>query len=829
MAEDRVQLKQEELVGNEIVLNDINPKSNTKSIDDQSTGATLDKTLDRMWQSINNKLSRIVNSVNGRTGVVVLSASDVGLDKVDNVSLGDIKKWVINRMTQEFGYKRIELFNNLTEVESFISDNDETKQHKPYYSHHGFPGDERGYIGYIYMDPGTKKLHHTYMVIDTVGYTDNSIIYNETINDTTLNGGGIGVNIWKYEDALELYNAASDEKADSGLRINKDGIVPKVYYFDGVYGNGTPNDPDALLYYDKDSYPSDKTEMKQIVFFLNGQLMVNSANMYYSKHSFKINDLIITNFNDSLYRTKENDYTLPEGMNKTFLVRQTCIGQVTQAPTKENPDLIYHVNFYTLKPAVSRGLTYESNHRDSTDNITDNIISLDILHGFVRNKLSEFKTTINIVEDNVSGINALRNRDVYSTDVERNVVETVSPIGSTGDIFDDEDKRHSSNGVFISPDFSMCVIPQHTFTLDPFNPIPNWPLKAPGADTRHEPEDRRSLLGVNLLKGIQNGTIFGNGGATNLSGLRIMTDDEKLDSSVIGTDEELSFEYHSGGLSINTGSFLEIGNVSNKYLSKDTYYDSGKLNVRISEKHGLFDTGDNRIGIHLIENLNNLTGPSNVAGRNPLVITKPQHATDTDSPGLAMNFNADRGLICSKHTKNMLGNALGIKIHDITAYEGYPEDYCFNQYTCGGLRFINGYLAVRINNKEEPSAFNNVYGDYGLAIYPNNVLGISLSNTDSGLEFTEDGGIRVSNYCRPKELEPGGGLEYNEEGELKISEEYKPSFRNIELGDGLIWVDEEVEDDENQEDNMDDNEDDNEPKEPGEKEEEDDDDGGIHP
>ena len=87
---DRVQLKREETVGDDVVLSDINPKTNTQSIDDSVSGDSLDKTLDRMWQSINNKLSRIVNSVNGRTGVVVLSPEDVGLDQVDNVSLSDI-------------------------------------------------------------------------------------------------------------------------------------------------------------------------------------------------------------------------------------------------------------------------------------------------------------------------------------------------------------------------------------------------------------------------------------------------------------------------------------------------------------------------------------------------------------------------------------------------------------------------------------------------------------------------------------------------------------------------------------------------------------------
>ena len=248
---DRVQLKREETVGDDVVLSDINPKTNTQSIDDSVSGDSLDKTLDRMWQSINNKLSRIVNSVNGRTGVVVLSPEDVGLDQVDNVSLSDIKKWVINRLTQEFNNKRIALFDTLNDVRTYISDNDEAHKDKPFYSHHGFDGDDRAYIGYIWWDEGKRTLDETHMVIDTVGRTDNSIIYNEDINGRNLSGGGIGVNIWKYEDALELYNDASGGKADSGLRVNKDKLVGNLYHFDGVYGNGESDDTEALLWYTK--------------------------------------------------------------------------------------------------------------------------------------------------------------------------------------------------------------------------------------------------------------------------------------------------------------------------------------------------------------------------------------------------------------------------------------------------------------------------------------------------------------------------------------------------------------------------------------------------
>ena len=132
---DRTQLKQEEVVGNDVVLNDINPKTNTNSVDDSVSGTPLNQTIDRIWNAINNKLSRIVNSVNGRTGVVVLHADDVGLGNVDNVSYADIKNWVIERITEEFDYKDMMLCNNFSEVNAFINEhlNDRIFANKIFY------------------------------------------------------------------------------------------------------------------------------------------------------------------------------------------------------------------------------------------------------------------------------------------------------------------------------------------------------------------------------------------------------------------------------------------------------------------------------------------------------------------------------------------------------------------------------------------------------------------------------------------------------------------------------------------------------------------------
>ena len=231
--EDRVQLKQEEVVDNEIVLKDINPKSSTKSIDDSATGASLNETLDRMWNAINNKLSRIVNSVNGRTGVVVLTSSDVGLGDVNNVSFADIKQWVIDRLIDEFGNKRIKLLNSFDDLDDILIKNDKKDRNSAYFIEKLNNVDTRSYIGYIYLDESADKLSYMQMPINTIGKTDDSIIYNEKVGNVDMMYGGIAVNISSYEDALKLYEKAGT-KEEAGLYIDKTKIINSIKTGDGI-------------------------------------------------------------------------------------------------------------------------------------------------------------------------------------------------------------------------------------------------------------------------------------------------------------------------------------------------------------------------------------------------------------------------------------------------------------------------------------------------------------------------------------------------------------------------------------------------------------------
>ena len=121
--DDKVQLSRETIVGDEVVNEDIYPNTNTTSVNDDQSGTSLNETIERIWAAINNALARRVNSVNGRTGVVVLDSSDVGLENVDNISFNDIKSWVIDELNKQFGYKKIKLFANQTELETVITAN----------------------------------------------------------------------------------------------------------------------------------------------------------------------------------------------------------------------------------------------------------------------------------------------------------------------------------------------------------------------------------------------------------------------------------------------------------------------------------------------------------------------------------------------------------------------------------------------------------------------------------------------------------------------------------------------------------------------------------
>lgn len=682
MADNRVQLKREEIVGDSTALTDIYPKTNTASVDDNATGKPMSETLDALWNAINNKLSRIVNSVNGRTGVVELDANDVGLGNVDNVSFGDIKDWVINMLGQEFENKRLKLFDKMEDLDTFIVDagDDPAFENTSFYSVTGYGNDKRGFIGYIYKDPLTGKLIQTSKVINTVGYTDNSLLYNEG----RVPGGGLALNIWKYEDALEIYNDASGNKEESGLRIKKEKIAGRLLYYPNMYGDGTLTDPSALLY-----QIGQGGSAKEVKIFVN-DVDVAPRTVIRMRQELQLNDIIITNFGytDDYYI---ND-SLSSTMIDTLVRRQMSLGKVTKAPTTDDPDSDYEIQMYQLKPTLGRGLTYFKTHTDSVDD--DTAIGLDIMHGKFESVMGKQ------VDMNVSGINA------YSDPVDNGypVTEAVShPIVTPAGIVEETnvDSTGPNTGVFIATDSSIAITPHSLYNDTLANPLINYHYTGPDY---HQPDIDLSTIGVNLNKLTTNG-------GRNISGLRIDKGDDNT----------------SGGLSVNPGKFLIIEE-GPKYPS--TFYEAGMValdnDLHASIGPSFYDP--EKVGVLLYHAAAGGAFTWNRDGVQGGLRHMYNNEDDPTNSGLAVNIGM--GLSLSNYNRNgssildkknltpeQMANEynmpLAVNIVDVdNGADGIPErsGASDRENLYGGLRFIpdgsyGAVVGVRVND-------DNTFGGY---------------------------------------------------------------------------------------------------------------------
>lgn len=795
---DRIQLKREQVVGNEVALEDINPKTNTKSIDDSNSGVSLDETIDRLWNSINNKLSRIVNSVNGRTGVVILSSEDVGLGNVDNVSYADIKKWVIDRLEQEFNTKRIKLFESLDEVETFINEHqDKAYADIAYYSHHGYTDptnvayDLRGYIGYIYFDEDHQVMSHAYKVIDSIGYTDNSVLYNEKIEydepgvaDKDLHGGGLGVNIWKYEDALEIYNDVSGYKADSGLRIKKDKIIANVYYFDGVYGNGNASDEDAFLYFDTSTMPVDAKPVKikidgtELTPDVRYTINNNFGGINYLRQDVRLNDLIICNFNDENYiRRNPNegmDDLISDLMNPLLMNQNPAIGKVVKAPTPDNPNEEYEIDFYPIKPNIYRGLKKYDTHTEQTSpGLQGSAVGVGLIE--VSHLASYYGEPMYNGTSNVSGLNAFASYTAYnprtsSGNTDRSY-QTILPCGKSFNVFGDSGVNgNDDSSVYILPNYSLCVIPREAYTGTNNMRMPNWPIHAPETIDPCEGDagSHQSLLGINLTKFIDIDSEVGESYAVNISGLKV-TGDQPLTANWFGDGTGSTIiqpDHHSGGLSINVGKFLEIGSydtLDQTRTDKNRYYEDGKVNVRVDDTAGLDDTDSNKLGIK-IESQNITIGGGGYTGG--LTFSSGGNASVpgglTINPGLGIYFDKNYGDGPSSsgavsdpspmppHSSSPSHTVLTLGIADTlntAMYTGSDDrSNSARKYLYGGLRFAtnpseniagnHSVLSIRVNDSDNWGAFSEDFnidvsmqrGTKGICIDEENVLGIMPFN-----------------------------------------------------------------------------------------------------
>lgn len=814
MAEtNKVQLKREEVVGNETVLSDIYPMTDTVSVEDSSRGITLNQTLDRIFNDINDKISRQVNSVNGRTGVVVINAEDVGLGNVTNVSFTDIKQWVLDQLKKGFDDHRLRIFANLEDAIEFMNNHGEEHNGTPFYCEHGaihtgsFP-EFRSVIGVFIYDNSTNKLTMESRTINTIGKTDNSIIYNQQLGEKDYRGGILGVNIWKYEDALKIMNGISKE--ESGLYIDKSKIVANVYYYDGMYGNGQPDDADAFLYYDLTGV--DVSTLHSVEIRINGQWSSQQSSRHgpgvlplYLKQSISLNDIIITNFSDEKYydpntfQSSESGKIckgLYEGMIDDLTLNQFSIGKVTQAPDEQHPSRSYIIEFYTMKPNVGHGLKLFTTNDQSKINANSNMIGVDL----IESKMSREKDSSHTFQDiklNMSGINAFTYQDIptrtqtykSSPGVERRY-NVILPSGMTENVFDNDDANGTeSNGLHISTNYSLCLIPRNAFDpTDDEHPdnkagyLTNWPISAPPAPyDRDNPLSDETLLGINLEKVID--TSSTGSPVKNLSGLKINTESGGLTEKDLGySDDDTTIVYpdgnHSGGLSVNVGSFLGIGmdsDTSTKY--GDDYYNDGKVNVRIKEDGGLRDAGENDLEVALyVSHASPGTNEGNCQGG--LTFGYPGGLNPDDLKGITINRGL--GLRMSKYKTigdtSQYVDTIGVSIFDPGFADDDIDDLMVSgqkKVLYGGLRYLSGdaqhgymsAIGIRVNNTEDTidnTAGTRIKkGTKGLCIDDHNVLGVQLKD--------------------------GGGLTIDEDGCLIVNGGGGGSTPDIELGPGLIW------------------------------------------
>ena len=654
--QDRIQLKREEVVGEGVALSDINPITNAKSVDDDSSGVSLDVTLERIWQAINNSLSRVVNSINGRTGVVVITADDVGLGNVTNVSYATIQEWVVKEMMDQFGVKRLMLFDDESDMNAQMSGwvHDRGKVNVPFYIRHGSVDDAKAYIGYFTWDETTSGIVPVKKAIDTIGFADNSIIYNETINGRQLAGGGIGVNIWSGEDALYIYDESSNNKATSGLAIRKDKIAPELYVFKGLYGaDATEGDRNALIYTDNGSTPA--ADMKKLRININGVTITDPD--VYTCYTFKKGDIILTNFSDIEYRDSSGD--LNQNVDPLLVCRESMIGSITSVYDPTNAGSAYVIDFYPIKPYVGMGLKYYEVHTADTTNKRSNVLGIDLLTG---------KMTSAFVDANLSGINVFNAADRARVEEgEPKTNNTVLPDGQHT-----TQLPYATNSSFISPDFSMNVIPHNVYTGDNAV-IENWPSKSPNLSTVGEdaqPKADQTFLGVNLLKRLEDISGTSKKNAFNMSGLRVVNDAERIYNADIGkSDNDATDKLNgpgagsiSGGLMVNVGKFLEIGdNVGADSTAKQigNYYEGGKVNVRVNEL--FFKDNDNRLDL-------NLSHYSSYDGIDP---------NDTLAGGLTYTAGDDTDPDVNRTPGLTINRGMGLRMSHYNRFGEIPPKYSY--------------------------------------------------------------------------------------------------------------------------------------------------------
>lgn len=492
MSMDKVQLKQEELLDGQVVLSDINPVTNTKSIEDSANGLPMTETISRIWSAINNKLSRIVNSVNGRTGVVVLTSEDVGLGNVDNVSYEEIKQWVLDTFDELFGEGHFRLYPSLTAAKIDAASHGKEYNNIPFYAQSGesiskdvggvsqLVEDRRAYIGYFVLNQATGHIEiGDKKAINVVGWSDNSIVYvadeHETFygNGNPIPIGGIGVNIHVQEDALFVRNP-DGIKSESGLAIDKTKLVPNVYYFERLYKKSG----DALSGFLWDDTQPNDNKGDAISISVDGNVKTSAHYLYIENAAnapkYRVGDIVICTFRSKYTRNSESDSNKtvldpdPIHGDPSLMFRNTAIGRFDSAPSLDYPDAPYSISFSSIIPVVGYGLKLMGTHQNETK--SDVEIGINVPETSIT---PSWNTTPDNVRYNPTPITL--NIDTFNEQDPRHVVDSdgkltyhhsISGYGSYVTVPWEIDEGGSTGkhvyvgpGIHINMDQTLCIMP----------------------------------------------------------------------------------------------------------------------------------------------------------------------------------------------------------------------------------------------------------------------------------------------------------------------------------------------------------------------------------
>lgn len=632
MSIDKVQLKQEEVVGSDVVLTDINPITSTPSVMDPSSGSTMQETLDRIWNAINMKLTRVVNSVNDRTGVVVLQPDDVGLGKVDNVSFLEIKQWVLEQLKNAFKNKHLRLFDSSTQAIELKNTNDESLDNTPFYIERFSTDDKRAYIGYYYWDDVSNTLQFTYKPIRTIGSTDGSIVYDESyIEDGTehdYTGGKIGVKIHPDEDAM--YTVDTGNIATSGLRIDHAALKNDIIYVDSLYGEGmqslNTSDPTSLL------SAIQKYAGDPVVIYINDTLVQNETQ---TSRQFNMNtawtrridvgDVIITNFASRLDDTGGWVFGADSIASRNLVGQQPAIGRVTQIPDSDKNITTYEIRFYTIKPYIGGntgfGMTYYPTHQ-MTNGVNTSQLGIKVLEA------SDLYDTSTLF--NYSGLQAVLNITPNTTDPSVPKTSASSTITTPWGI-----EVSRQNGLRVAGDISLASFPTHKLqpggdakyvddkgveryfgseyvmnyayqhelvtttevgqAITPKSPLSGYAssstnlmvnlqkMAMPHSLQVHAPYLFMNISGLSIPYynyTLQYGRLKSLGIYDNKDAVGNEIDSDTLAVLGVGSPRNPA-PVNSGGLGINVGKFLEIRPLLTSKSSD--YYNGGKLQVRIGD------------------------------------------------------------------------------------------------------------------------------------------------------------------------------------------------------------------------------------------------------